>query len=193
MLGPRTGYGDTEARARTDAQPARLAGAAGVTYDEFSNLGAPLPVSGTATLPLPPGTRALHWADGLRPQGAEELAAYEHPHFGRWPAATTHRHGAGRITYVGTVPDPAFARALFDWAGPDDAWRPSRPSVTATSATARDGRRVRFLHNWSWEPVSVPVPGAVRDVLADEVYPDAVPLGPWDVKILTEERSEEPA
>jgi len=33
ILGPRTTYADHEARARTDAQPARLAEAAGVTYD----------------------------------------------------------------------------------------------------------------------------------------------------------------
>jgi beta-galactosidase len=184
ILGPRTGYGDTEARARTEAQPGRLAEAAGVTYDEFSNLGAPLPVTGTQSLPLPPEARALHWADGLRPRGAEQLATYDHPHFGRWPAATTHRHGAGRITYVGTVPDPAFARAVLEWAAPG-APRPSHPSVTATSATARDGRRVRFLHNWSWDAVSVAVPAPERDVLTDEVYAETVPLGPWDVKVLT--------
>ncbi|MFD5338324.1 beta-galactosidase [Streptomyces hawaiiensis] len=187
VLGPRTGYGDTEARARTGLQPGRLAEAAGVTYDEFSNLRDPLPVTGTECLPLPADAHALHWADGLSPQGAETLAAYEHPHFGRWPAATTHRHGAGRITYVGTVPDPAFARALFDRYAPDNVWRPAHPSVTATSATARDGRRVRFLHNWSWEEVSVPVPAALRDVLSDAPYADAVPLGPWDVKVLREE------
>ncbi|MEU2540608.1 beta-galactosidase [Streptomyces iakyrus] len=187
VLGPRTGYGDTEARARPDLQPGRLAQAAGVTYDEFSNLRDPLPVTGTDALPLPPGAHALHWADGLSPRGAETLAAYEHPHFGRWPAATTRRHGAGRITYVGTVPDPAFARALFDRYAPDGAWRPAHPSVTATLATARDGRRVRFLHNWSWQEVSVPVPTALRDVLSDAVYADAVPLGPWDVKVLRED------
>ncbi|WP_329054292.1 beta-galactosidase [Streptomyces violaceus] len=187
VLGPRTGYGDTEARARTDLQPGRLADAAGVTYDEFSNLRDPLPVTGTDSLPLPADAHALHWADGLRPQGAETLAAYTHPHFGRWPAVTTHCHGAGRITYVGTVPDPVFARALFDRYAPDSAWRPAHPSVTVTSATARDGRRVRFLHNWSWDEVSVPVPAAVRDVLSETVHGDTVPLGPWDVKVLQDE------
>ncbi|MER5213844.1 Beta-galactosidase C-terminal domain [Streptomyces sp. NPDC002838] len=114
---------------------------------------------------------------------------HQHPHFGRWPAATTHRHGTGRITYVGTVPDPAFARALLEWAAPADTWRPAHPSVTSTTATAREGRRVRFLHNWSWEPVTVPVPAAVRDVLSDATYADEVPLGAWDVKVLAEERS----
>ena len=46
---------------------------------------------------------------------------------------------------------------------------------------------MRFLHNWSWEEVSVPVPQALRDVLSDARYADAVPLGPWDVKVLREE------
>ncbi|MFC8429563.1 beta-galactosidase [Streptomyces sp. NPDC057253] len=183
VVGPRTAYGDTEARARTEVQPGRLTEAAGVTYDEFSNLGGPVQVTGTAVLPLPPEAHALHWADGLQPRGAEEVATYEHPHFGRWPAATTRTCGEGRITYVGTVPDPAFARALFDWAAPDP-WRPGHPSVTATSATARDGRRVRFLHNWSWDEVTVPVPEPVRDVLTDTTHPQEVALGPWDVKVL---------
>ena len=91
---------------------------------------------------------------------------------------------------MGTVPDPAFARAVFEWAAPA-SWRPALPSVTATSATARDGRRVRFLHNWSWEAVSVAVPMSLRDALTDEVYSEAVPLGPWDVKILTEDETKE--
>ena len=38
VLGPRTGYADNEARARQDRMPARLSDAAGVWYDEFSNL-----------------------------------------------------------------------------------------------------------------------------------------------------------
>ena len=39
---PRTGT--SEGRARTDVKPARLAEAAGVRYQEFSNLDGPLPV-----------------------------------------------------------------------------------------------------------------------------------------------------
>ncbi|MGP4043637.1 beta-galactosidase [Streptomyces sp. 2A115] len=189
VLGPRTAYADHEARARTDAQPARLAKAAGVTYDEFSNLGGELVVHGTDTFPLPEQARALHWADGLQPQGAETLVTYEHPHFGRWPAATTHEHGAGRITYVGTVPDPAFAKALFRWAAPAGVRHPAPPSVTSTAATSRDGRRVRFLHNWSWDPARVVLPMPAHDVLTGTSYAadQEVSLGPWDVKVLREE------
>lgn len=188
VIGPRTGYADHEGRARTDVQPARLAGPAAVSYDEYTNLDTPVTVQGSSELPLPSGAQALHWADGLVPDGADVLATYDDPHLGRWPAATTRPYGTGRITYVGTVPDPAFGEALFRWAAPEGTWGRPHPSVTATSATARDGRRVRFLHNWSWNPVSVTLPIAAEDALTHTVHEsgESVELGPWDVKVLTE-------
>lgn len=188
VIGPRTGYADVEARARTDVQPARLAGAAGVSYDEFTNLDTAVEVHGSAELALPPEAQALHWAEGLVPDGADALATYDDPHLGRWPAATTRRYGTGRITCVGTVPAPAFGEALFRWAAPAGEGGRPHPSVTATSATARDGRRVRFLHNWSWNPVSVSLPTAAEDVLTHTTYEagQSVELGPWDVKVFAE-------
>ena len=90
IIGPRTGYADTEARARTDRMPARLAEAAGVWYDEFSNLMEPVDVTAEPdTLVLPSDAAATRWIDGLQPEGATVLATYRHPHFGRWPAITT--------------------------------------------------------------------------------------------------------
>ncbi|MGW3951850.1 beta-galactosidase [Streptomyces sp. NPDC004752] len=188
VIGPRTGYADLEARARTDVQPARLAGPAAVSYDEYTNLDTPVKVLGSAELALPPEARALHWAEGFVPDGADVLATYDDPHLGRWPAATTRQYGTGRITCVGTVPDPAFGEALFRWAAPAGAWGHSHPSVTATSATSRDGRRVRFLHNWSWDPVSVSLPTAAKDALTHTVHAagESVELGPWDLKVFTE-------
>jgi beta-galactosidase len=57
-----------------------------------------------------------------------------------------------------------------------------------TGATARDGRRIRFVHNWSWEPAGFPLPVAVRDVLGGaDLEPGAeLALGPWDVRVLVE-------
>jgi beta-galactosidase len=122
VLGPRTGYADHEARARLETKPGRLADAAGVRYQEFTNLGSPVPVHATAAqeggLALPAGATATAWADALVADGAEVLAEYEDPHLGRWPAVTSTGHGAGRVTTVGTVPDDAFARALLTWLVP---------------------------------------------------------------------------
>ncbi|WNB86095.1 beta-galactosidase [Cellulomonas sp. ATA003] len=193
VLGPRTAYADHEARARLEPKPARLADAAGVGYQEFTNLGAPVPVRGTdGGLDLPPGASATAWADALVPAGADVLAEYEHPQLGRWAAATTARHGAGRVTTVGTVPDDAFARALLTWLVPvgDDWRRLAVQPVTVLSATSGEGRRLRFVHNWSWEPTSVAVPVAVTDAVsgAEISAGDELALGAWDVRVLVEDR-----
>ena len=187
VVGPRTGYADREARARTDVQPARLATAAGVWYDEYSNLSVDLSVrsSGTGGLELGDDAAATRWVDGLQLDGADVLTGYDHPHFGQWPAITTRAHGSGRITYVGTVPNPALAAALFRWIRPVSLTDlPS--SVTVTSATAADGRRVRFVHNWSWDDHSLDLPAPVHDVLSDEPVNGKLELGPWDVRVLVE-------
>jgi beta-galactosidase len=190
VIGPRTGYGDQEARARLDVKPARLTEAAGVWYEEFANLSGEVPVRAVegSGLALGEGAAAVKWADGLYPEGAEALAEYAHPHYGRFPAATTKAHGQGRVTYVGTIPNDAFGKALLEWTAPAGAWRPEHPSVTTTGGTTGEGRTVRFVHNWSWDAVEIALPAAVTDVLDGTEYAagDALPLGPWDVKVLLE-------
>jgi beta-galactosidase len=153
VIGPRTGYGDHEARARLDVKPSRLNEAAGTWYDEFANLPAELPVAAasSSSLELGPDAGAVKWVDGLILDGAEALAEYVHPHYGRFPAVTTKAHGQGRVTYVGTIPNNALGEALFKWIAPADAWRPEHPSLTATSGVTGEGRTVRFVHNWSWD------------------------------------------
>jgi len=189
VLGPRTGYADHEARARHESAPGRLTGAAGVSYDEFSNLARPVPVRSVPGSPLrlPQDATATHWADGLTVGDAEVLAAYEHPHFGRWPAITTRRHGEGRVTHVGTVPGRSLGRALAQWLAPAarHGWHELPDSVTATTGTAADGRRVHIVHNWSWEPVRVTAPAPVTDVLDDSTVPVGaeLELGAWDVRV----------
>lgn len=192
VVGPRTGYADHEARARTDTAPARLFAPAGVWYDEFSNITDAVRVRPTDGSPLQIGdtAAATRWIDGLTPTDADVLARYEHPHFGRWPAVTTRAHDAGRITTVGTVPDQDLALALCTWLVPHPAsgWRDLPAGVTATTATAPDGRRVHVVHNWSWEPAAVTTPVDLHDVLADKPVPrhQPFPLEPWDVRVFAE-------
>jgi beta-galactosidase len=192
VVGPRTGYGDQEARARLDVKPARLAEAAGVWYEEFANLSGEVPVRAVegSGLELGDDAAAAKWADGLYLDGAETLAEYVHPHYGRFPAVTTNAHGLGRVTYVGTMPNAAFGKALFDWiaTGAEDPWRPTQPSVTVTSGVSGEGRTVRFVHNWSWDEVEFTLPAAVEDALEDEGFDEGavLRLGAWDVKVLIE-------
>lgn len=189
VLGPRTGYGDAEGRARAEVAPGRLREAAGVRYDEFSNLTSPLPVvAGAGTGPdLPPDACATRWVDGLEATDAEILAGYEHPHFGRWAAITTRAHGRGRVTCVGHLPNQPLAESLARWLvpGPASGWHGLPPSVTATTATARDGRRIHVVHNWSFTPAEVAVPAPLDDVLTPgRTVTGTLALGAWDVRIL---------
>lgn len=211
VLGIRTGYEDEEARARAERKPAHLSEAAGVFYDEFASIDTPLAVLGTAPnglagLDLPDDARATSWVDSLQVLDADVLVRYDHPHFGRWPAVTTRAHGSGRVTTVGTIPDPALARTVLTWVAEhsgrtvqdeqaagqalSDAprWRPQAPSQTVTGATNPAGERVRFVHSWSWDPSTFVLPGAVRDVLSGEELAAGteLTLGPWDVRVLLE-------
>ena len=190
VIGPRTAYADHEARARHEPAPGRLVGAAGIRYDEFSNLGRDIPLRAVpgSPLELPEHATATRWVDGLTVVDADVLAEYDHPHFGRWPAVTTRRHGAGRVTYVGTVPGRDLAQALARWLAPSavSGWRDLPVSVTATTGTSPDGRRVHVVHNWSWEPVRVEAPVELSDVLAGTSVRAgaALELGAWDVRVL---------
>jgi beta-galactosidase len=192
VLGPRTAYADQEGRARPEPAPARLVDAAGVRYDEFSNLDRPIPLRHTpgGPLDLPDGATATRWVDGLTVVDAEVLVEYDHPHFGRWPAVTTRPHGTGRITYVGTVPGTDLARCLAVWLAPNPAsgWRDLPPSVTATTATSPNGDRVHVVHNWSWQPARVFAPVDLAEVTGDGGPIEAgapLDLGPWDVQVYT--------
>ena len=132
---------------------------------------------------------ATAWADALQPTTAETLAHYEHPHLGRWPAITTHEHGKGRVTYVGTLPDRELAVALARWLRPSRDVFADRPkTVTVTSGRGSEGERVRFVSNWSWEQTRLALPVAVTDVLsgANLAFGEALHLGPWDVRVLLE-------
>ena len=191
VVGIRTGYEDEHARARLERKPAFLDEAAGVWYDEFANLQAPLALTGGALgFELPDDARATLWADGLHTEGADVLATYVHPHYGRWPAATTKAYDEGRVTYVGTVPDRGFARALADWAvavgSGKPGWRPAEPSQSVANAVNRHGETVHVVHNWSWEPSAYALPEAAYDVLTgEELEPGAVlELGAWDVRVV---------
>ncbi|WP_344808732.1 beta-galactosidase [Microlunatus ginsengisoli] len=189
VIGPRTAYGDPEGRARTDVKPARLADAAGVRYQEFSNLSAPLPVlPQTDGFDPSAGAEATDWVDGLISDGAKVVLGYDHPHFGQFPAVVTTDFRQGRITTVGTLPNESLAADLVRWLAPDSAWPGLPVSVTVHSATNGAGRRVHVIHNWSWAPARVDLPESLVDLLAgdDAERADTLDLGPWDVRVLGE-------
>jgi beta-galactosidase len=190
VIGIRTGYADEEARARVAIAPDRLHDAAGVHYEEYSNLRERVPVTGMHPLATSADASADLWADGLISDGAEVLARYEHPRFSAFPAATTNAHGAGRITVIGTVPSPALAAELVSWAVPApiaDRLAPDRElPVTVASGTVSDGRRAWFAFNWSWSETSITLARDVTDAVsaASHAAGTELPLAAWSTLTL---------
>lgn len=190
VIGVRTGYGDDEARARVAIAPDRLHEAAGVHYEEFSNLQQRVAVTGEGSLSVSTDAAAGLWADGLISDGAEVLARYRHPRFSDFPAVTTNSHGEGRITVVGCVPSPALAADLVRWAAPAPvadglAQRPS-PAVTIASGTLPDGRHAWFVFNWSWNTTTITLARPVVDAVTAAAHAAGteLPLAAWSTQTL---------
>ncbi|MEG3614114.1 beta-galactosidase [Isoptericola haloaureus] len=187
VLGVRTGYADDEARARVDVAPPGLAAAAGASYEEFSNLEDEVTVIGSDELPLPLSAIGRYWVECLRPDGATTLATYAHPRFGDFAAVTTHEHGAGRVTTVGCVPGRDLARAVVELVDPrpDDGATTATLPVTVASGTVRDGRRVRFAFNWSWDRTTVVLDEDVVEPVGGTRYPAGkeLDLEPWGCRV----------
>ncbi|MEN0084204.1 MAG: beta-galactosidase [Leifsonia sp.] len=186
VLGIRTGYGDQLARARRGVAPDRLHDAAGVWYDEYSNLAAPLTVSASSGLELEAGSQATAWVDVLTLDGAEPLVSYEPTELGAEAAITTAAFGAGRVTYVGTVPNAPLARSLARWLVPHTAatvWRTGNPVTVSTGRSAAGA--LAFLHNWSGASHVVTVPADSIHLETGEHYAAGSPytLGPRDVAV----------
>ncbi|HZA30979.1 MAG TPA: beta-galactosidase [Propionibacteriaceae bacterium] len=190
VIGPRTGYGDEQGRARVEVKPAHLAEAGGVRYQEFSNLADALPVVGeTDAISLSEGAAATDWVDGLISDDAKVIVGYDHPHFGRFPTVVSSEHGRGRITTVGTVPNDVLAADLARWLSPvqNQSWGSLPPSVTVNSATNGAGERIHVVHNWSWTPVHLILPQNMTDLLGGGEAPTSdLELGAWDVRVLAE-------
>lgn len=190
VVGIRTGYGDEEARARVEVAPARLAEAAGVHYEEFSNLRHDLPVAASEPFEASGDATAHLWADGLISDGADVLARYEHPRFGDFPAVTTNAHGSGRVSVVGTVPSPALAADLVRWAVPsviaDELASDRALPVTVASGALPDGRRAWFAFNWSWSDTAITLDRDVTDAVSATAHAAGteLPLAAWSTLTL---------
>ncbi|MFB4268239.1 beta-galactosidase [Nonomuraea sp. GTA35] len=177
----RTGYADEEARARTEIAPGPLRALAGVRYLEYSTLLEPVPLHGLGKRDV-----ARHWADALELEGAEPLAFYDHHHFGRWPAITRHRVGAGTVTYVGTLPGPELTAELFRQERPAGLVTTESPRVTVHSAVNARGERLWFAHNWSGQESTVTLTAPATEVTGrrEPLLPGPLRLAPFDVKVV---------
>ncbi|KJC64771.1 beta-galactosidase [Agreia bicolorata] len=182
VIGVRTGYGDELARARRAVAPAYLSAAAGVHYDEFTNLREPLTVSSVdAAFVAEDEAAVIWWLEKLEVAGASVVAELQTTEFGATAALTTAAYGAGRVSYVAGVPNAALSRSIARWLVQDTASSQWQASSAVTVSTGRSvDHELVFVHNWSGHPSQVTTPFRVREVTTGSIYElgTQVPLEP---------------
>lgn len=188
----KSGFTNEYDTVRWTMAPGPLRRAAGFRYQEFSNLANPLALKGD---PFKAGAdnKVSEWAEMLVLEGAQPLAYYDHPFFGKYPAITRNRFGNGTLTYEGTVlSDTLQTKLLLDvlqmagLTGPDQELP---ATVRVKHGTNRNGKTIHYYMNYSSNPQTFKYPYKLGEDLLTKttVAPfQTVTLKPWDLAILEE-------
>lgn len=182
----KSGFADQNVKVRYASQPGAIAEAAGATYRLFAT---PTDVS-LADDPFHAGdaNKVRWWMEMLTPTTATVMARYRHP---SWPAAaamTRNRWGKGEVSYIGFMPTEAMAATILA-----DEVRRAGVAVPAArwplierGGTTPDGRRLRYLFNYSAAPVPAPVTAAGTELLTGRPVAAGatLTLPPWGVAIV---------
>lgn len=185
----KSGFTNEHSTVRHQMAPGPLRKAAGLRYQEFSNLAAALPLKTS----IAAEAVASAWAEFLIPETAETVATYDHPFFSKYPAVTRNRHGQGTLTYLGTHVSGNFMDSLLtaelkaaSLAGPDQ----SLPlAVRVRHGRNAQGKLLHYYLNYSGESRTIKYPyDAAVDLLTGRaaVKGSTVTLAPWDLVILAE-------
>lgn len=188
----KSGFTNENAAVRWSMAPGPLREALGFHYQEFSNLAQPLSLKGD---PFKAGgdNKVQYWAEFLQLDTAKALAYYDHHFFGRWPAITANRYGAGKMVYQGTyLSDPlqkAVLRTALEELGLLGADQQLPPSIRARSGSNGQQRKVHYYFNYSGAAASFAYPRkAGTELLTGKrtAAGDTITLGPWDLAIIEE-------
>jgi beta-galactosidase len=188
----KSGFTNEYDTVRWTMAPGPLRKAAGFRYQEFSNLAKPLALKGDP-FKADAGNKVSEWAEMLILEGAQPLAYYDDPFFGKYPAITQNHFGSGTLTYEGTVlSDTLQTKVLLNvlqmagLTGPDQELA---PPVHVKHGTNRNGRTIHYYMNYSSDSQTFKYPYKLGEDLLTKmtVAPSqTVTLKPWDLAILEE-------
>jgi beta-galactosidase len=188
----KSGFCNENSTVRWVRAPGPLRQAAGFSYQEFTNLKAPLRLKGDPFGAGEENTVSV-WAEYILPEGAKALAFYDHPVFGRYPAITRNSYGSGTLTYEGTLPSEALQeKILEDTLGDAGVTIPDKGLPTAVKvrhAVLRNGKTARFYFNFSEETREfIYEHGDGIEVLSGKpvTHAEKITLPAWDLAIIEE-------
>jgi beta-galactosidase len=190
----KSGFTNEYDTVRWEMAPGPLRKAAGFRYQEFSNLRTPLALKGDPFKVGPESNKVTDWAEMLILEGAQPLAYYDHPFFGKYPAIVRNHFGKGTLTYEGTVlSDRLQASVLGDvlqLARASGADQQLPASVHVTHGINRSGKVIHYYLNYSGDPQTFVYPyGQGQDLLTQTriLRSQRISLRPWDLVIIEEQ------
>jgi beta-galactosidase len=192
VLTLKSGFCDEYSTVRATMAPGPLREAAGLHYQEFSNLAKPLGLRGD---PLQAGAhnQVSDWAEMLLLDTARPIAWYDHPFFGKYPAITENHFGKGMVTYEGTVLSAELQQKLlgrvFEQAGLTGPDQQLPAAVRVKHGVNRAGKALHYYFNFSPKIETVRYTyGAGTELLSNVpvLYGIKFEIDPWGLKIMEE-------
>jgi beta-galactosidase len=154
----KSGFCDENVRVRSSTQPALIAEAAGVKYNQFT---IPESVS-LENDPYQAGAAdntARWWMELLTSTTATVVAHYHHPVWGKYAAITRNTYGKGEVTYVGFMPSDVLTEKIVeDTVKRAGLWGPQQsihfPAIVR-SGVLSNGHPVHYFLNYSADPARI--------------------------------------
>jgi beta-galactosidase len=192
VLTLKSGFCDEYSTVRHEMAPGPLREAAGIHYQEFSNLAKPLGLKGDP-FQAGDGNRVSDWADMLVLDQAKALAYYDHPFFGKYPAITENHFGKGMVTYEGSVLSDKLQQKVLErvlqqaqLTGPDQKLP---AAVRVKHGDSRSGKAIHYYFNFSPGLQRIVYAyGSGRELLSNHALANgaALSLEPWGAAIVEE-------
>ncbi len=195
LMNFKSGFANENSAVRWQRAPGPLREAAGLSYQEFSNLEKPLGLKGDP-YHVGPENKVSAWAEFLLPEHAETVASYDHPFFGQWPAITRNHFGSGELEYVGTQLSPELeaqvVREALKGAGLTGPDQQLPATVRVKHGTNREGKKLHYYLNYSSNLATFTYTyGPGQDLLGASgtngiQTSQSITLKPWDLVIVEE-------
>jgi len=188
----KSGFTNQYSTVRDTMQPGGLRAAAGIHYQEFTNLTAPVRLTPDPYHAGDQNTGSV-WEEFLVPDTAEAVATFDDPYW-RFPAITRNRYGSGVLTYEGTVVSDVLQREIIRevlrTAGLTGADQSLQVAVKVRHGRNSQNKLLHYYLNFSGAEQSLAYPyGGGTDLLTDVRVEKGqqLKLKPWDLAIVVEE------